>query len=174
MKKLITLALSVLLPVVVLAEGNPNQCYNTEWRTVEYEHPIRGKTFLYISPSSYDITATNLACSTAVQVLRHRKEMPSKMIVGIVSEDYRQAFIAQWSFESDRFTIFEVNIPPNEFRTQGMFMSFPEPLLRLRDIMVVKRFPTQSELPPHLQHKFKTNYVPATLMQIRSLVEIGK
>ena len=171
MKKLIVLVLSLLLPVAVLAEGNPNQCFNVNWKTVEYVHPIRGKTFIYVSPANYKITATNLACTTAVQVLRHRKRMPQKMMVGIISEDYRRAFIAQWSFESDRFTIFEVNIPPKEYRTQAMFMSFPEALARLREIMAVKRFPTREELPAHLQHKFKTNYVPASLMQLKSIVE---
>lgn len=161
----------IVCPSPALAQDNPNQCYNVGWKTVEYVHPVRGKTFIYLSPPSYRITATNLACTTAVQVLRHRKSMPSKMMVGIISEDYRQAFIAQWSFETDRFTIFEINIPPHEFRTQGMFMSFPEPLQRLKEVMAVRRFPQQNDLPPHLQHKFKSNYVPATVMQLRSIVE---
>jgi len=169
-KKLIILLLSLyLLPAAALA--NENQCFNADWPVTSYTHKSRGEVIIYRTPETYNITSTNLACVAAIQVVEHRKKMPKKMLVGLISQDYRRAFLAQWSFSDDRFVIIEVNIPSTEYKVNGVFITFPEPLARLREMMVVEKFPKVEDLPTHLQHKYKINYLPTTLMQLKSIVE---
>lgn len=170
MKSLLLSVLIFLAPTLAYAEG-ADQCVNPNWNTVEYTHEVRGEVKLFITPLNYKITATNLACIIAIEVLKRVDNMPSKMTLGLVSIDYRNTFMVQWSFPEDRFTIIEASIPPREYRTVGIFTMYPEPLSRIKEVMIVKRMPRMDELPAYLQHNFKTNYVPTTLMQIRKLVE---
>jgi hypothetical protein len=169
--KTLLLSVLVLLPCLAIAKEDPNKCYNPEWEVRETVHPTRGKVVLYVPPADYYLTSTNLACITAIQVLRHRNKMPPKMLVGLISKDLRQAFLAQWSFKRNRFTIFEAKIPIGTSEALGTFISFPEPLYRLREIMTVRKFPTKEELPIHLQDKYKLNYVHTSREQLKRVLK---
>jgi len=167
--KLSILVCTLILATACIAEGVP-PCYNkVDWETSQYSHKSRGEVILYKVPTNYDISPTNLACITVLALIELRKNVPNSMVVGLITEDFRQAFIVKWSIADNMFVLLEVYIPENQISSQSKFTVYPNPLKRIRELMVVSRFPTPDELPPQFKKKFKTNYMVTSVSHMKSL-----
>jgi hypothetical protein len=149
------------------ADGIP--CYDSSWLKSEYTHPKRGDVSLYLVPDNYDISPTNLACVTIVSLLERRSNVPNKMITGLITEDFKKAFIVKWSIKQNTLVLLEIDIPDLFDSWEGKFTIYPEPLKRLKELMIVRRFPTPKQLPPHLRNKFKTNFMVSSSSSLESL-----
>jgi hypothetical protein len=167
------LLLATTLQVALADEPNPNLCFNTNWPVHKYIHAKSGEASIYEVPDSYTITSTNLACVIASEFVSQAKTMPNRMLVGLVSSDGRQAFLARWDLTADYFTFIEVTIDRQEYLGQGTFTTYPQPLKRIKDIITSTKFPTKNELPAHLKHKLKANNFNASVFQVKGLLSSG-
>ena len=164
---LVVLAIQALLPVS--AALGQEGCYNIDWPISKYSHATRGDVVLYKVPSAYTISPTNLSCITILEVLDRRVNMPDKLTVGLVSEDYREAFLIKWDLNNSRLILIEAHIPASANVTNGKFTIYPDPLKRIRELLLVKQFPVVDDLPPHLRIEFKTNYVNISTSSLEAL-----
>jgi hypothetical protein len=90
-------------------------------------------------------------------VLARSNNFPNKLIVGLVSSDFRDAYIFKISVEENKFIVVESHIPQGQDHGEGYFVVFPEPLKRIKEVILTKKFPTKDELPAHFRKHFKTN-----------------
>ena len=163
----LALILWLLSPYIATGQEN-NKCYDSSWEVSVYSHKTRGEVVLYLVPIGYKITPTNLACISVLEVIKRRKNMPNKLTVGLISKDYTEAFLIKWDLKNNRFILIETHTT-TKYSTEGKFVVYPNPLKRLKEVLLVKRFPTPDQLPAHLRKKFKTNILTSTSSQLKAL-----
>jgi len=164
--------LLIIFPSFVIPEEvqNYNPCYSNNWETIRSVSKTGHQVVIYKTPNNYSITATNASCVSVKEFLSSTNNLPQKMIVGLISEDGRNAFLTKWSVKENYLMLIEVSIPPNEYIGEGSFTMYPDPLKRIKDIMLAKKLPTSESLPLHLRNKFKTNYIETSVFQLKAIL----
>lgn len=123
----------------------------------------RGLNIIYsIEPDQ--INTNMLACIVGSEFLAAASNFPERMLVGLVSKDLETFTMIQIDILKDRFTLVSIE---NEI---GSFITYPQPLQRIKEIFIQKKFPTQKELGPVLRRKFSANTVIASKEMIRMLI----
>lgn len=159
-----------LLPSFARPE-DPNICYNPTWQTIRKLTDKNQLVVIYKVPTDYSITATNLSCVLVKEFLSSTNNLPTQAVVGLISEDGRSAFLAKWSMKEDYLMFIEAHIAPLEYTTEGLFTIYPQPLQRIKDIMLAKKLPMPEDLPLCVRNKFKTNYVETSIFQLKALLK---
>jgi hypothetical protein len=148
-----------------------NECFNENWKSVEYYDLDKGQVTLYKTPIGYKITATNATCILIKDFVSKANRVPMNSVIGLISEDYRQALIVKWNLEEDYLLLIEASIDQLEYRTIGKFVMYPSPLERIKEVVLNKKFPNPEDLKAPLRRKFKTNYLEISVFQLRGLLE---
>lgn len=155
MKSLLALIL-FLLPALCLAEDSKSRCFSPDWKVINKEVKF-GEVVAYVVPNSYQITVTNVACLLGIEFLKRVNQVPNKLVVGIVKEDFSSGYLVQWNLEDDYFLLIEST------EGKGVFTKYPGPLDRIKEIMTDQPFPKPSELPATVQKRFQRNYTTVNL-----------
>jgi len=164
----------ILLANTALAEteneSNSNRCFNKSWERYESVHDQRGTTIAYGLPEGYEITSTNVACIVSIELLRRVDQLPDKAVIALINKDFRSGYLVKWSIKENVFLLVEVHLTSMSAFGKGTFITYPNPLERLREVMLTKRFPKKEELPLRQQHKFRINYVPTSTMDLAKIL----
>lgn len=154
-----------------VAKANPSACINSKWPTSNYTNRNRGEVILYKVPSSYNPTVTNLACIASIEFLSRINKLPTKAVVGLISEDYSRGILVQWSLADDYMLLIDITIPHGSEYGVGKFVKYPQPLTRIKEIITNKPFPTLKTLPAHLKSKLKSNLTRASKQDLTDLYQ---
>lgn len=147
-----------------------NSCMHYKKRHVIYSE-TRGNVVIYTIDQNQPLQFKEISCVFNVEFLSQVYQVPQKMRVVVTSEDYRKSGVIQYSLPDKTFAVSSLSIPVDRDSEIGIFINYPDPLKRIKELLISKKFPDKKQLPAHKRSVYKNLSVRTNINSIKTLVE---
>jgi hypothetical protein len=146
-KLLNLLILALLFVTTTIAGAEDSYCINSAWEKTHYENNTRGLVTIYTT--TQDPNISDLICILGTEFFSNVFNFPTKNTIGIVNPNTLIGFMLQWSIKNNRFILMKLE------NQQSLTLMYPDPLIRLGELLSGSTLPELKELPLNQQRFYR-------------------
>lgn len=169
MKTIYTLLLLLFMP---LNSYSTSLCNESNWPVTHKTTKKGTEVFIHELADNQQLTPSGLACVVGLVFFDLVDKLPNKAVIVVVNKEHSSGYIIKWDLVDKFFLLIDIQTSESTGIGKGSYTKYPDPLNRIKEILINKPFPNVEDLSLLHRRKVETNYFFTNVLRLNMLLEI--